>query len=58
MAPFVGFTPLERPCMSSEHNPPSMMVLPPGTHTWECPSCGHKTVFVVAGVFMRSAVSP
>ena len=38
--PFVDFQPIKEPCMSPEHNPPSMMVLQPGTHTWKCPKCG------------------
>lgn len=37
----------EQRCLSTEHNPPSMMVLPPGTHVYECPSCGKITTFTV-----------
>lgn len=29
------------PCLDSEHNPPSMIVIPPGHHLEHtCPSCG------------------
>lgn len=38
------------PCMSSEHNPPSNIVLDPGEYEYTCPSCGNKTVFVVQSV--------
>jgi len=30
-------------CRHPEHNPPSMIVLPPGTYQHECPKC-HKTI--------------
>jgi len=32
------------PCISPEHNPPNMIVLPPGKHVWKCPVCGQETV--------------
>jgi hypothetical protein len=38
------------PCTSPEHNPPGMIVLPPGEHVWQCPSCGEITKFTVSGV--------
>ncbi len=38
-----------RPCTSSEHNPPSMMVYTPGEYEYQCPACGHITRFVVHG---------
>lgn len=34
-------------CQSREHEPPNMMVYPPGSYAWQCPSCGHITVFFV-----------
>lgn len=42
------------PCRSSEHNPPNMIVLEPGTYEHTCPQCGHKTVFTVGGVFLQT----
>lgn len=38
------------PCRDLSHNPPSMIVLPPGTHTHICPSCGFETIFTVPSV--------
>lgn len=29
-------------CQDKEHNPPGMIVLEPGVHTWKCPCCGHE----------------
>ena len=40
------------PCRSPEHTPPSMMVLPPGSHTWVCPACGKEITFFVNGSFL------
>lgn len=34
-------------CLDKQHNPPSHIVLAPGTHVWQCPMCGHKTTIVV-----------
>lgn len=34
-------------CRNPEHNPPSMIVLPPGVYEHTCPGCGHVTRFVV-----------
>ena len=50
--PFVPSQPdsswlLASPCSSPEHDPPTMIVLPPGQHTYVCPNCGEKTTFVV-----------
>lgn len=39
-----------RPCLSPEHNPPSMIVLEPGVYEYTCPSCGKTVTFTVAGV--------
>ena len=36
-----------KPCLSSEHQPPSHMVLSPGKYEYTCPACGEKTVFTV-----------
>ncbi len=41
----------KRPCLSPTHNPPSMIVLSPGTYEHTCPSCGHVTTFVVNGTY-------
>lgn len=38
-------------CRSPEHNPPGMIVLPPGRHTWKCPACGAEQSFYVQGYF-------
>ncbi len=35
------------PCLSSEHNPPSHIVLEAGTYEYICPACGEKQVFEV-----------
>ena len=37
-------------CKSEEHNPPSHIVLEPGTYEYECPRCGHKQVFTVPNI--------
>ena len=36
-----------KPCLSSEHNPPSHMVFQPGEYEHECPSCHKKQRFSV-----------
>jgi predicted RNA-binding Zn-ribbon protein involved in translation (DUF1610 family) len=36
-------------CRSTEHNPPSMIVLSPGVYEHTCPNCGHITRFTVGG---------
>jgi hypothetical protein len=36
----------ERPaCADPEHNPPTHMVLEPGTYQHDCPRCGAVTTF-------------
>lgn len=35
------------PCLHPEHNPPTMIVLKPGTYEYTCPACGKKTTFTV-----------
>lgn len=39
--------PPARPCNSPQHNPPNMIVLPPGTYEHVCPKCKKVIVFVV-----------
>lgn len=39
--------PYEELCRHSEHNPPTMIVLPPGTWEHECPSCKRRVQFLV-----------
>lgn len=34
-------------CNSPEHNPPTTIVLPPGIHTWKCPSCGRERLVFI-----------
>lgn len=42
-------------CRHPEHNPPNMIVLPPGIYEHECPGCGHKqTVLVDQGPTMSA----
>lgn len=43
--PFVEYTPEKPKCSSPEHAPPGMIVLDPGNYTWECPTCGKRTIF-------------
>jgi len=40
-----------KPCLCPEHNPPSNIVLEPGTYTWKCPSCGKEQTFTVPIVY-------
>lgn len=51
---FIDFVPekKKKPCLSPEHEPPSMIVLPAGKHTYQCPACGKKTTFTVSGVYL------
>ena len=50
---FTKYTPFPEQCKDPEHNPPSMIVLKPGTHTWECPSCGQESTFTVPDFSLR-----
>lgn len=34
-------------CQHPEHNPPNMIVLPPGIYEHTCPRCNRKQTFVV-----------
>lgn len=47
--PFIDHTPPKKRdfCRNPEHNPPTMVVLPDGTHTWQCPTCGETQSFTV-----------
>jgi hypothetical protein len=40
-----------KPCLSRDHNPPTMIVLSPGIYEHTCSACGHKTTFTVPGVY-------
>lgn len=37
-------------CISTEHNPPTMIVHLPGRNVHRCPNCGQETVFYVSGI--------
>jgi hypothetical protein len=41
-------------CRSTEHNPPSMIVLSPGVYEHTCPNCGHVTRFTVGSITCQS----
>ncbi|MFI5298206.1 MAG: hypothetical protein ACHREM_08925 [Polyangiales bacterium] len=43
----------QRPCQHSEHEPPNMIVLSPGTWEHTCPGCGAKVVFHVRGAYLK-----
>lgn len=46
--PFTGFEPPPPPpCRHPGHNPPNLMRLKPGTHTWTCEACGQSVTFTV-----------
>jgi hypothetical protein len=38
------------PCLNPEHNPPSLIVLEPGTYEHICPSCGYRVIFTVPSI--------
>ena len=40
----------EKPCLSPEHNPPTHIVLQPGTYEYTCPSCGKTVRFIVPSI--------
>jgi hypothetical protein len=45
--PFVKHTPPPGgECRDPGHRPPTMIVLPNGTHVWKCPACGRETTVV------------
>jgi len=37
----------EKTCRNPEHKPPTMVSLPEGNHTWQCPECGLEYNFHV-----------
>lgn len=41
---------IPRVCTSSAHDPPTMIVLPPGVYEYTCPACGETCTFTVARV--------
>lgn len=49
--PTIKIKDLSRPCLSSQHNPPSMMVYSPGVYQHTCPACGAVQIFTVYGVY-------
>ena len=49
---FIKHTPPMRFCRDQEHNPPTHMVLPAGSHTWECPTCGQYTTITTPEITM------
>ncbi len=52
--PFIEHIPLplkkEDSCQNPEHNPPTMIVLPAGQHTYQCPECGKIQTLTVMGI--------
>lgn len=47
--PFIAYHPANEKefCRHPEHHPPASIVLRPGWHTWECPSCKEQTTIQV-----------
>ena len=39
-----------KPCRHPQHDPPTMIVLDPGTYEHTCPGCGRRKIFRVRGV--------
>lgn len=50
--PFIEHIPpsKQKRCRSTEHNPPSLIVLKPGTHKWKCPNCGLVQTIIVPDI--------
>lgn len=38
-------------CFDPQHEPPNMMVYPPGTHTHVCPGCKREVTFTVGFIY-------
>lgn len=36
--------PMDKRCLHQSHDPPTMIVLQPGSYEHKCPSCGHVTI--------------
>lgn len=49
---FIKHTKPEKSCKDPEHNSPTHIVLPAGTHTWQCPSCGDEQTIEVPEITM------
>jgi hypothetical protein len=52
------FENLDRQCKHPEHNPPSMVCLPSGTHEWECPACHQTQIVRVDNGYMDVSNNP
>lgn len=39
-------------CSDPEHNPPTMIVLEPGSYEYTCPTCGRLVFFTVPRIGM------
>jgi hypothetical protein len=44
-------------CNHPEHNPPSMIVLPPGVYEHTCPGCLQKITFIIDGPHLQGTNS-
>ena len=51
--PFIDKNFQQQTCFSVEHLPPMNIVLPPGEHQYQCPSCGKLTVINVPNITNR-----
>lgn len=47
MTPLRKIAEAEIPCLHPEHDPPTTVVLKPGTYEYECPACGRTVQFDV-----------
>jgi hypothetical protein len=56
---FINYEPLPQVqrCRHPSHEPPNMIVLRPGVHTWQCPGCGHVTTVIKNEVWMKAEVN-
>ena len=43
-----------RPCSHPSHDPPNMIVLPPGIYEHTCPACGYRVEFTVRNARYRA----
>lgn len=44
----------ENVCRHPEHNPPTMISLPPGKYEYTCPGCGTKRPYIVQSIKCES----